>query len=96
MLPAGTELIWIDNHDYVDICVIFGYTNRLPWAVEWALRTTQNILMPKDINKTIAIIIILEGIEKIKTEQMTPKQSEQSSEHLQVEWLYFPWMKIHN
>jgi len=46
--------------------------------------------------KTIAIIIILEGIEKIKTEQMTPKQSEQSSEHLQVEWLYFPWMKIHN
>ena len=53
-----------------------------------SLRRAQNIFMPKNIN-SITINIVLEGIEKIKTEKMTTKQSEQSREHLQVEWLLF-------
>ena len=53
--------------------------------------------MPANIN-SITINITLEGIEKIKTEKMTTKQSEQSREHLQVEWpsFIFPSMKMHN
>ena len=35
-----------------------------------------NIFMPKNIN-SITIIITLEGIEKIDTEKMTAKQSEE-------------------
>ena len=42
-----------------------------------SLRRAQNIFMPKNIN-SITIIIVLEGIEKIKTEKRTTKQSEQS------------------
>ena len=53
-----------------------------------SLRRAQNIFMPKNIN-SITINISLEGIEKIKTEKMTTEQSEQSREHLQVEWLLF-------
>ena len=46
--------------------------------------------MPKNINAIICYYITLEGIEKVKTEKMTTKQSEQSREHLQVEWRSFP------
>ena len=53
-----------------------------------SLRRAQNIFMPKNIN-SITINIFLEGIEKIKTEKMTTKQSEQSHDHLQVAWLLF-------
>ena len=42
-----------------------------------ALRRTQNIFMPKNIN-SVSIIITLEGIERINTEKMTRKLSEQS------------------
>ena len=42
-----------------------------------ALRRAQNIFMPKNIN-SITIIISLEGIERINTEKMTTKLSEQS------------------
>ena len=44
---------------------------------KWALRRTQNIFMPKNIN-SVSIIIILEGIERINNEKMTTKLSEQS------------------
>ena len=53
-----------------------------------SLRRAQNIFMPKNIN-SITINITLEGIERIKTEKITTKQSEHSREHLQVEWLLF-------
>ena len=56
-----------------------------------SLRRAQNIFMPKNIN-SITINITLEGIEKIKTEKhdnKLNKQSEQSREYLQVEWLLF-------
>ena len=43
-----------------------------------SLRRAQNIFMPKNIN-SITINIFLEGIEKIETEKMTKKQSEQFS-----------------
>jgi len=49
-----------------------------------SLRRAQNIFMPKNKN-SITINITLEGIEKIKTEKITTKQSEHSHEHLQVE-----------
>ena len=45
--------------------------------------------MPKNINSIITIIITLKGTEKIETEKMTTRQSKQSCEHLQVEWLLF-------
>ena len=48
-------------------------------GLKWALRRAQNIFMPfmpKNIN-SITIIITLEGIEKINTEKMTTKQSEE-------------------
>ena len=43
-----------------------------------SLSRAQNIFMPANIN-SITINIFLEGIEKIKTEKMTKKQSEQFS-----------------
>ena len=46
-------------------------------GLKWALRRAQNIFMPKNIN-SITIIITLEGIERIDTEKMTTKLSEQS------------------
>ena len=46
-------------------------------GLKWALRRAQNIFMPKNIN-SITIIITLEGIERINTEKMTTKLSEQS------------------
>ena len=46
-------------------------------GLKWALRRAQNIFMPKNIN-SITIIITLEGIERINTERMTTKLSEQS------------------
>ena len=50
--------------------------------------------MPKNIN-CITIIITLEGIEKIKTEKMTTKQSKQSRERLQVEYtIEQSWLEI--
>ena len=52
----------------------------LAWAVrrglKWTLRRAQNIFMPKSIN-SITIIITLEGIERINTEKMTTKRSEE-------------------
>ena len=52
----------------------------LAWAIrrglKWVLRGAQNIFMPKNIN-SITIIITLEGIEKINTEKLTTKQSEE-------------------
>ena len=45
-------------------------------GLKWALRRAQNIFMPKNIN-SITIIITLEGIEKINTEKMTTKHSEE-------------------
>ena len=53
-------------------------------SLSWA----QNIFMPANIY-SITINIFLEGNEKIKTEKMTTNQSEQSRDHLQVEWLSF-------
>lgn len=41
-----------------------------------ALRRTQNIFLPKNIN-CIAVVITLEGIEKVKTEKKGIKQSEE-------------------
>ena len=46
-------------------------------GLKWGLRRAQNIFMPKNIN-SITIIINLEGIERINTEKMTTKLSEQS------------------
>ena len=46
-------------------------------GLKWALRRAQNIFMPKNIN-SITIIITLEGIERINTEKMKTKLSEQS------------------
>ena len=46
-------------------------------GLKWALRRAQNIFMPKNIN-SITIINTLEGIERINTEKMTTKLSEQS------------------
>ena len=43
-----------------------------------SLRRAQNIFMPKNIN-SITINTFLEGIEKIKTEKIIKKQSEQFS-----------------
>jgi len=45
--------------------------------------------MTKNINSITIMIITLENIEKLKTQKMTTKQSEQSRERLQVEWLLF-------
>ena len=45
-------------------------------GLKWALRRAQNIFMPKNIN-SVTIIITLKGIEKLKTEKMTTKQSEE-------------------
>ena len=45
-------------------------------GLKWALRRAQNIFMPKNIN-SITIIITLEGIERINTENMTTKRSEE-------------------
>ena len=45
-------------------------------GLKWALRRAQNIFMPKNIN-SITIIITLEGIERINTEKMTTKRSEE-------------------
>ena len=45
-------------------------------GLKWALRRAQNIFMPKNIN-SITIIITLEGIERINTEKMTTKWSEE-------------------
>ena len=53
-----------------------------------SLRRAQNIFVPKK-TKFFTINITLEGIEKIKLKKMTTKQSEQSREHGQVEWLLF-------
>ena len=49
-----------------------------------SLRRAQNIFMPKNIN-SITIIITLEGIEKIKTEKMTTKHSEEYFFHQRCE-----------
>ena len=57
-------------------------------GIEWAWEGPQNKFMPKNIN-SVTINITLEGIEKTKIEKMTTKQSEQSREYLQVEWLLF-------
>ena len=45
-------------------------------GLKLALRRAQNIFMPKNIN-SITIIITLEGIERINTEKMTTKPSEE-------------------
>ena len=45
-------------------------------GLEWALRRAQNIFMPKNIN-SITIIITLEGTERINTEKMKTKWSEE-------------------
>ena len=45
-------------------------------GLKWALRRAQNIFMPKNIN-SIIIIITLEGIERINTEKMATKRSEE-------------------
>ena len=45
-------------------------------GLKWALRRAQNIFMPKNIN-SITIIITLEDIERINTEKMTTKRSEE-------------------
>ena len=49
-----------------------------------SLRRAQNIFMPKNIN-SITINITLEGIEKIKTEKMTTKHSEEYFFHQRCE-----------
>ena len=54
------------------------------WGLKWALRGAQNIFMPKNIN-SITIIITLEGIERINTEKMTTKRSE--------EYFFHQWCK---
>ena len=46
-------------------------------GLKWALRRALNIFIPKNIN-SITITITLEGIERINTEKMTTKLSEQS------------------
>ena len=53
-------------------------------GLRWALRRAQKIFMPKNIN-SITIIITLEGIEKINTEKMTTKRSE--------EYFFHQWCK---
>ena len=45
-------------------------------GLKLALRRAQNIFMPKNIN-SITIIITLEGTERINTENMTTKRSEE-------------------
>ena len=45
-------------------------------GLKGALRRAQNTFMPKNIN-SITIITTLEGIERINTEKMTTKQSEE-------------------
>ena len=49
-----------------------------------SLRRAQNIFMPANIN-SITIIITLEGTEKIKTEKMTTKHSEEYFFHQRCE-----------
>ena len=49
-------------------------------GLKWALRRTQNIFMPKNIN-CITIIITLEGTERINTEKVTTKRSEEYFSH---------------
>ena len=52
---------------------------------KWALIRAQNIFMPKNIN-SITIIITLEGIERINTEKMTTKHSE--------EYFFLLWVNV--
>lgn len=58
------------------------------------LRRAQTIFMPKSIN-CVTMIITLEGIERIKnSKKKTTKQSEESRECSQVEWLLFSLIEI--
>ena len=45
-------------------------------GLKWALRRAQNIFVPANLN-SVTIIITLEGIERINTEKMTTKRSEE-------------------
>ena len=46
-------------------------------GLKWDLRRAQNIFMPKNIFNSTTIIITLKGIERITTEKITTKQSEE-------------------
>ena len=84
---------------------MFGARLRLDlvWAARWGLNEfwegPKTCLYPR--TKTLLLfstIIILEGIEKIKTGKMTTKQSEQSRipSIYKLNGFYFASMKVHN
>ena len=56
-----------------------------------------NHIFVQEHKLSVTVIITLEGIEKVKTGQITTKQSEQSRKCLQARGVtYFPSMKNHN
>ena len=62
-------------------------TQAVRRGLKWALRRAQNIFMPKDINSiTIIITLGIKGIEKINTEKMTTKHSE--------EYFFLLWVNV--
>ena len=65
---AGINMFWAQLRLILARAVRRGF--------KWALIRAQNIFMPKNIN-SITIIITLEGIERINTEKMTTKHSEE-------------------
>ena len=65
---AGINMFW------ARLRLILARAVRL--VLKWALRRAQNIFISKNMN-SITIIITLEGIERMNTEKMTTKRSEE-------------------
>ena len=73
---AGINMFWA--------ALILILVRAVRRGLKRAQRRAQNIFMPKNINST-TIIITLEGIEKVNTEKMTTKQSEEYFFHQRCE-----------
>ena len=69
---AGINMFWARFRLILARAVMRG--------LKWALKRAQNIFMPKNIN-SVTIIITLEDTERINTEKMTTKRSEECFFH---------------